>query len=80
MKYRAAVAKLKFDTPTGQVSVDANRNGIANEYVTEVAKNADGSLYNKVVSVTQQVDQSLGLGATNALFAQPVSRDFPSCP
>ena len=80
VKYRAAVAKLKFDTPTGQVSVDANRNGIANEYVTEVAKNADGSLYNKVVSVTQQVDQSLGLGATNALFAQPVSRDFPACP
>jgi len=79
-KFRDALAKLKFDTPTGPVSVDANRNGIANEYVTEVAKNADGSLYNKVVSVTEQVDQSLGLGADNPLFAQPVSRDFPSCP
>lgn len=79
-KFMTALAGLKFDTPTGPVSVDANRNGIANEYVTEVAKNADGSLYNKVVSVTKQVDQTLGLGKDNALFAQPVSRDFPSCP
>jgi branched-chain amino acid transport system substrate-binding protein len=79
-KYMEALAKLKFDTPTGSVSLDANRNGIANQYVTEVAKNADGSLYNKVVSVTQAVDQTLGLGADNPLLAQPVSRDFPSCP
>ncbi len=79
-KFRDALAKLKFDTPTGPVSVDANRNGIANEYVTEVAKKDDGSLYNKVVSVAKQVDQTLGLGASNPLLAQPVSRDFPSCP
>lgn len=78
-KYMEALSKLKFDTPTGPVSLDANRNGIANQYVTEVAKNADGSLYNKVVSVTNAVDQTLGLGADNPLLAQPVSRDFPDC-
>ena len=79
-KFMEALAKLTFDTPTGKVSLDANRNGIANQYVTEVAKNADGSLYNKVVSVTEAVDQTLGLGANSPLLAQPVSRDFPSCP
>jgi branched-chain amino acid transport system substrate-binding protein len=79
-KFMEALAKLKFDTPTGSVSLDANRNGIANQYVTEVAKNADGSLYNKVVSVTQAVDQTLGLGADSPYLAQPVSRDFPACP
>jgi branched-chain amino acid transport system substrate-binding protein len=79
-KFMEALAKLTFDTPTGPVSLDANRNGIANQYVTEVAKNADGSLYNKVVSVTQAVDQTLGLGADSPYLAQPVSRDFPSCP
>jgi branched-chain amino acid transport system substrate-binding protein len=75
-----ALAKTTFDTPTGKVSLDANRAGIADEFVTEVAKNADGSLYNKVVSVAKQVDQTLNLGRDNALFAQPVSRDFPACP
>jgi branched-chain amino acid transport system substrate-binding protein len=79
-KFMEALAKLTFDTPTGKVSLDANRNGIANQYVTEVAKNADGSLYNKVVSVTEAVDQTLGLGASSPYLAQPVSRDFPACP
>ncbi len=79
-KFMEALSKLKFDTPTGPVSLDGNRNGIANQYVTVVAKKDDGTLYNKVQSVTQQVDQTLGLGADNPLFAEPVSRDFPSCP
>jgi branched-chain amino acid transport system substrate-binding protein len=79
-KFQTALAALKFETPTGPVSLDANRAGIANQYVTEVAKNADGSLYNKVVSVTKNVDQTLGLGASNPLFAKPVGRDSPDCP
>lgn len=79
-KFQEALAKLKFDTPTGPVSLDENRNGIANEYVTIVAKKDDGTLYNKVVSVAKQVRQDFGLGADNPLFAAPVSRDSPSCP
>ena len=47
---QAALAKLSFDTPTGKVSLDANRNAIADNFVTEVVKNADGTLSNKVVS------------------------------
>ena len=34
----ALLSKLKFDTPTGPVSVDANRNGIANQYVDLMTK------------------------------------------
>lgn len=79
-KYMEALSKLSFDTPTGKVSLDGNRNAIANEYVTEVQKGPDGNLVNNVVQVAQQVDQTLGLGKDNALFAQPVSRDFPACP
>jgi len=79
-KFMEALSKLKFDTPTGPVSLDANRNAIANQYVTIVAKKDDGTLYNKVQSVTKNVDQTLGLGRDNALFAKPVGRDFPDCP
>ena len=79
-KFRAALDKLKFDTPTGPVSVDSNRGGIASQYVTVVAKKDDGSLYNVVQSVTPPVDQTLNLGRDNPLFAKPVGRDFPDCP
>ena len=79
-KFQEALAKVKFDSPTGPVSLDANRNGIANQYVTVVAKKDDGTLFNKVQSVTKNVDQTLGLGKDNALFAKPVGRDDPSCP
>ncbi len=79
-KFREALSKLKFDTPTGPVSVDANRNGIANQYVTVVAKKDDGTLYNAVQSVTKDVNQTLGLQPNDPLFAKPVGRHSPDCP
>jgi len=79
-KFMEALSKLSFDTPTGKVSLDENRNAIANEYVTEVQKGPEGNLVNNVVAVAQQVDQTLGLGKDSPLLAQPVSRDFPACP
>ena len=79
-KFQEALAGLTFDTPTGPVSLDENRNGIANQYVTEVARGDDGKLFNEVVSVTEKVRQDFGLGKDNPLFAEPVGRDSPSCP
>ena len=52
----------------------------ASNYVTEVQKAADGSLQNNVISKADNVDQTLGLGKDSPYLAQPVSRDFPSCP
>ena len=53
-KLREALAKLEFDTPTGKVKLDKNRNAIANIFLTEVAKGEDGNLYNKVVEVIRR--------------------------
>ncbi len=78
--FMAALAKVSFDGPTGHVSLDANRQAISSNYVTEVQKGADGNLQNVVISKADNVDQTLGLGATSPFLAQPVSRDFPSCP
>ena len=50
-----------FDTPTGKVKLDKNRNAIADIFLTEVAEGADGNLYNKVVKVMPQVNQTLGI-------------------
>ena len=41
VKFRDALSKLEFDTPTGKVKLDKNRQAIADNYLTEVAK-ADG--------------------------------------
>jgi hypothetical protein len=43
------------------VKIDSNRNGVGATYITEVAKAADGSFYNKVVRVVPNITQTLGL-------------------
>jgi len=53
-----------LDTPTGKVSLDKNRNAIADNFLTEVSKNADGTLYNKLIKVIPQVNQTLGINLT----------------
>ncbi|MBS3649489.1 ABC transporter substrate-binding protein [Pseudaminobacter sp. 19-2017] len=79
-KLREALSKLSFDTPTGKVSLDKNRNAIADIYLTEVAEGSDGNLYNKLVKVVPQVNQTLGIPEEEFLKLGVVGRDNPSCP
>ena len=77
---RAALSKLSFDTPTGKVSLDKNRNAIADVYLTEVVEGPDGNLLNKLVKVVPQVNQTLGIDEAEFKALGAVSRDNPSCP
>lgn len=79
-KFRAALANVKLDTPAGPVSLDENRQAIANIYVTEVAQHSDGALYNKVVKVVPAVNQTLGQPRDTFVARGVPSRDNPSCP
>ena len=79
-KLRDALSKLSFDTPTGKVSLDKNRNAIADIFLTEVSEGADGNLYNKLVKVVPQVNQTLGIAEDEFLKLGVVGRDNPSCP
>jgi branched-chain amino acid transport system substrate-binding protein len=79
-KLRATLASLVLETPTGKVSLDKNRNAIADEFLTEVAKNPDGTLYNKLIKVVPQVNQTLGIPEAEFLSLGKASRDNPSCP
>ena len=65
-KLREALAKLSFDTPTGKVSLDKNRNAIADIFLTEVTEGSDGNLYNKLIKTIPQVNQTLGIARTNS--------------
>ena len=79
-KFMEALATLEFDTPTGKVKLDHNRNAIANMYVTEVAENDDGTLYNKLVRVVEDVNQTLGVPEAEYMAQGSFGRDNPDCP
>ena len=78
-KLRDALAKLEFDTPTGKVKLDKNRQAIADNYLTEVAKAADGHLYNKVIKVVHDVNQTMGIAEADFLKLGVAGRDNPDC-
>ncbi|NMM43703.1 ABC transporter substrate-binding protein [Rhodospirillaceae bacterium KN72] len=78
-KYRAALSKLNFDTPTGMVSLDERRQAIADIFLTEVVEGPDGNLVNKTIKVIPQVSQTLGLSYDDFLKYGQVGRENPSC-
>ena len=53
---------------------------IADMFLTEVAKGSDGNLYNKLVKVIPQVNQTLGIPKDEFMKLGVVGRDNPSCP
>ena len=76
-KYRDALTKMVLKTPTGDVRLDANRQAIGTTFVTEVVKDAQGNLFNKVLRKVDSVDQTLGMKKEDF---QMGSRDVPACP
>ena len=77
--YRAALQKTDFKGPAGEVRIDANRNGVGTTYITEVAKAADGSFYNKVVKSVPNISQTLGLPEAEFKKMGLGTRDVPDC-
>lgn len=71
---------LQVDTPTGPVKLDHNRQAIANNFVTVVNKQPDGTLFNKLVQVVPNVNQTLGVPEAQYLQLGEFNRDNPSCP
>lgn len=78
--FREALNNLELETPTGVISVDHNRQAVADIFLTEVAQAEDGSLYNEVVKVTEGVNQTLGFSEEEFLADGFAARDVPECP
>ena len=76
-KYREALSKMVLKTPTGDVRLDGNRQAIGTTFVTEVVKDAQGNLFNKVHRKVDNIDQMLGMKKEEF---QMGSRDVPACP
>jgi len=77
--YRKVLDTLSFDTPTGPVSINKNRQATATVFINEIVEK-DGVLTTDPVKSVPGVDQYLGLSeAAYAKLGSP-SRDNPSCP
>lgn len=78
-KFRAALSSLELDAPNGKIKLDANRQAIGTNFVTEVVDDGKGNLVSKVVKVVPDVNQTLGFDpATFAKIGLP-SRTNPEC-
>jgi len=77
--YREALSSLEFETPTGMVKLDENRQAIGDNFITEVVEGPDGKLVNQVVKIIKNVNQTLGMDEKEFLALGPVSRDNPEC-
>jgi len=76
-KYREALSKMTLKTPVGDVKLDANRQAIGTTFITEVVKDSQGNLSNKVLRKVDGIDQMLGMKKEDFKMG---SRDEPSCP
>jgi branched-chain amino acid transport system substrate-binding protein len=76
-KYREAMAKMTLKLPTGEHKLDANRQAIGSTFITEVVKDKQGNLFNKVLHRVDNVNQTLGTPPAEFKIG---SRDEPNCP
>ncbi len=78
-KLRSTLSTTTFDTPTGKIHLDENRQVVADVFLTEVAEDADGNLYNKVIKVIPQVNQVMNGDRAKFLKLGRVGRNVPEC-
>lgn len=76
-RFQLMLRILDLSTPTGKVHLDHNRNAVGNNFLTMVDKRADGSLYNKLVRIVPNVNQTLGIPEDEYLKLGAFNRDNP---
>src|SRR5580693_5288396 len=57
-KLKAALKAIEIDAPNGKIKLDANRQAIGTNFVTEVVDDGKGALFSKVVKVIPNVNQT----------------------
>lgn len=78
-RLKEALAGLRFEAPSGLIRLDHNRSAIATNFVTELAQRPDGTLYNRLVMATPDVNQTLGIPEAEYLQIGQFNRDRPAC-
>jgi ABC-type branched-subunit amino acid transport system substrate-binding protein len=78
-KLREGLAKLELDAPNGKIKLDANRQAIGTNFITEVVELPNGDLVNKAVKTVADVKQTLAFTPEQFAKLGLPSRTNPEC-
>lgn len=78
-RFKEALTQLEFESPTGLLRLDHNRQAIGTNFVTIVVRHEDGHLYKHLIKKFPNINQTLGIPEEEYLQMKPFSRDFPVC-
>jgi len=73
--FKTALASLEFESPTGLIKLDHNRQAIADIFINVLDQRADGSFYNRLVKTTPQVNSTLGIPESEYLTLGSLTRN-----
>ncbi|MFK8035432.1 MAG: ABC transporter substrate-binding protein [Hyphomicrobiales bacterium] len=77
--FRGCLSTLELDAPNGKITLDGNRQAVGANFVSEVVQMDDGTLATKLVSIKENVNQTLGIDADAFAKIGLPSRDTPAC-
>ncbi len=77
--FRSCLSSLELDAPNGMITLDANRQAIGTNFVSEVVELDDGSLATQLVSIKENVNQTLGLDPDVFARIGLPGREVPEC-
>jgi branched-chain amino acid transport system substrate-binding protein len=78
--FRRALSSTTVESPIGPVRLDENRQGNATIFVTRVAADGDGNLFNTFVRATENVTQTMGLDPAEFAALGVPGRETIQCP
>lgn len=79
-KFRAALAHLQWESPSGELSLDADRLVIAPQFISKLSRDERGKLYSHTVSMIPRAEPLCGLTKAEYLNMGSIGRDQPNCP
>ncbi|MEP7284727.1 MAG: ABC transporter substrate-binding protein [Chloroflexota bacterium] len=80
VRFKQALTNLEFESPTGPIKLDHNRQAIGNIFITVVDKQDDGTLYTRLIKTVPNVNQTLGIPEDEYLQLGKLTADNPTCP
>lgn len=77
--FRDCLSSLELDAPNGTITLDGNRQAIGANFVSEVVQLDDGTMATQLVSIKENVNQTLGIDPDTFAGIGLPSRDVPEC-
>ena len=77
--FRSCLTNLELDAPNGKIKLDGNRQAVGTNFVSEVVELEDGNLATQLVTIKENVNQTLGIDPEAFAKIGLPSREVPEC-